>query len=85
MGMKRPPPKQTRTPGRKVAGIVDTFAPPIALLAKVGSILVHVDEAVGAGGHEFDWVAVRSLLADREVQEWLEGMRAKGLLPVKRT
>jgi hypothetical protein len=62
----------------------DVYAPPVRLLAKLGSIVVHVDEAAGKGGHEFDWAAIRSLLADREVQDWLVGMDAAGLLPKKR-
>lgn len=67
-----------------VRQMVDCFAPPVGLLAKLGSIIVHVDEAAGEGGHEFDWVAIRSLMADREVQEWLVAMGNKGLLPKKR-
>lgn len=68
-----------------VREMVDTFAPPIGLLAKLGSIIVHVDEGSGQGGHQFDWVVVRSLIADREVQDWLEGMDAKGFLPKRRS
>jgi len=64
--------------------LVDTFAPSATLLCKLGSIIVHADEGAGENGHEFDWSAMRALLADREVQEWLTGMEAKGLLPVKR-
>ena len=67
-----------------VRQLVDTFAPSVGLLCKLGSIVVHVDESAGEGGHEFDWAAIRSLLVDREVQEWLIGMDAKGLLPKKR-
>jgi len=69
---------------RKRAAFVDTFAPSLGLLTKLGSIIAHVDEGTGEGGHAFDWIAVRSLIADREVQEWLESMRAKALLPVPR-
>lgn len=68
----------------RMASLVDTHAPPIRLLAKIGSILVHVEEGAGENGHHYDWAAVRSLLADREVQEWLDSMRAKALVPVKR-
>lgn len=68
----------------QVKAMSDTFAPPVALLAKIGSILVHVDEGLSDGGHHYDWTAVRSLLADREVQGWLESMAAKALVPVKR-
>jgi hypothetical protein len=67
-----------------VRAMVDIYAPPVALLAKIGSILVHIEEASGEGGHEFDWIAIRSLLADREVQEWLDGMGLAGLVPRKR-
>jgi hypothetical protein len=70
--------------GSNVRQMVDTFAPPVRLLAKIGSILVHVEEGHGEGGHDFDWIAVGSLLADREVQDWLDSMREKGLVPVKR-
>ena len=68
-----------------VRAMVDVFAPPIGLLCKLGSIVVHVDEGSGTGGHHFDWQAVRSLIADREVQEWLAGMDAKALLPKRRS
>ena len=64
--------------------MVDCFAPPIRLLAKLGSIVVHVDEGCGEGGHQFDWSAVGSLIADREVQDWLTAMDSKGLLPKRR-
>lgn len=68
----------------KQTGIVDTFAPPIGLIAKVGSILVHVDEGLSDDGHRFDWTAVRSLLADREVQQWITALQSHALVPVKR-
>ena len=61
-----------------------TFAPPVRLLAKLGSIITHIEEGSGEGGHAFDWTAAGSLIADREVQEWLKGMREAGLLPLKR-
>lgn len=65
-------------------GMIDVYAPPVRLLAKLGSIIVHVEEGSGAGGHQFDWSAIRSLLADREVQDWIEVMGKHGLVPVKR-
>ena len=70
--------------GSNIREMADVYAPPVRLLAKLGSIVVHVDEGHGEGGHRFDWAAVGSLIADREVQEWLEGMDAKGLLPKRR-
>lgn len=60
------------------------FTPSYSLIAKVGSILVHVEEATGDDGHEFDWATIRQLLADREVQEWLDGLRRHALVPVQR-
>lgn len=71
--------------GSSARAMMDVFAPPVGLLCKIGSIIVHFDEGAGTGGHDFDWTAARSLLADREVIEWLEGMDAKGLLPKKRS
>jgi hypothetical protein len=54
------------------------------LAAKLGSLIVHTEEAISAKGHPFDVEAVKALLADAEVQEWLDGLRALALLPVKR-
>lgn len=68
----------------KQTNIVDTFSPPVQLIAKVGSILVHVDEALSDDGHRFDWATVRSMLADREVQQWLAALQSHALVPVKR-
>lgn len=62
----------------------DPFKPSVGLLAKIGSICQHIDEAFGPDGHDFDWAAARSLLADREVQKWLDGMHKHALLPVLR-
>lgn len=65
-------------------GMIDTLAPPVAVLAKIGSIIVHLDEGSGNDGHQFDWIALGQLLADRDVQTWLDGMRGLALVPVKR-
>lgn len=62
----------------------DPFKPTVALLAKLGSIAQHIDEASAADGHAFDWVAIRSLLADPEVSAWLDKMHKQGLLPLRR-
>ncbi len=52
--------------------------------AKIGSILVHADEATASKGHPFDVVAIRSLIDDPEVQAFLGLLRKYALLPVKR-
>lgn len=56
----------------------------LGLQAKIGSIIVHVEEGLSNQGHEFDWSAVEGLLAQSDVQEWLEALRSLALLPVKR-
>ena len=58
--------------------------PGARVLCKVGSIVVHMDEATDLGGHAFDVQAFRTLLADPEVVAWLDAMRAIGMIPVKR-
>jgi hypothetical protein len=45
---------------------------------------VHADEMLSAFGHPADADAIRSLLADEEVDAWLRNMREKVLLPEKR-
>lgn len=62
----------------------DALKPGPALVAKVGSILVHMEEARSNEGHHYDWAALDSLMADPEVQEWLTGLRALSMVPRKR-
>lgn len=63
---------------------MNALQPGTALIAKVASILVHVEEGSSKGGHHWDWVAVQNLIADAEVQEWLKALGAMSLVPVKR-
>ena len=63
---------------------MDPLKPSPNLLAKLGSVIVHVEEAAAPGGHPFDVTAIRSILADPEVAEWMKGMGKLALLPVKR-
>lgn len=55
-----------------------------SLAAKVGSALVHAEEMLGNSGHAFDKAALQQMLADTEVQFFLEQLRKDALLPVKR-
>jgi hypothetical protein len=54
------------------------------LLAKLGSVIVHVEECLSPTGHAFDLAAINSLIEDPEVQEFLKEMRLLALLPEKR-
>lgn len=63
--------------------------PSLTLLCKLGSIVVHADELTepvdarkGTAPHEFDLSALRALIDDPEVKEWIEAMGA--MLPLKR-
>jgi hypothetical protein len=58
--------------------------PSASLLCKLGSIIVHAEEAVSADGHQFDLIALKQLIADPEVDSWLKGMQTAAFLPVKR-
>ena len=62
----------------------DVLNPKPALLCKLGSIIVHADEMLSPDGHAFDKEALRSLLSDAEVAEWIAGMGAMALVPLKR-
>jgi hypothetical protein len=60
----------------------ERFKPSVTLLCKLGSIAVHADEMTAPGAHQFDLTALRALLADAEVSEWIKDMGA--MLPLKR-
>jgi hypothetical protein len=56
--------------------------PSLRLLVKLGSIAVHVDEMLSPKGHDFDRTAIKGLLNDAKVKEWIKAGGA--FLPVKR-
>ena len=60
----------------------DPLKPSLALLSKLGSIAVHVDEMLGADGHAFDRAALQTLLDDKEVKAWIKAMGV--YMPAKR-
>ena len=62
----------------------DPLKPSATILIKLGSIAVHVEEMLSPHGHEFDKVAIQSLLSDPELQEWIKEMTALAFMPVKR-
>ncbi len=70
-------------------GGVMTQGPGLSLLVKLGSIAVHADELLdhspnAVRGHEHDRIAIKSLLSDAEVSDWIADMTKSGMLPVKR-
>lgn len=62
----------------------DPLKPSVALLCKLGSVIVHVDELLSPHGHEYDKIALDEAMKDAEVQEWLTAMNRMAMLPVKR-
>lgn len=64
--------------------MANPMKPPQALLMKLGSALVHFEEYVETDIHT-DLKAAQAIMEEHDVQEWLGEMRAKALLPVKRS
>jgi hypothetical protein len=62
----------------------DPIKPSVALLSKLGSIVVHLDEALSTDGHYFDKVSLEQLQQDAEVKEWVKQMDGMALIPKKR-
>lgn len=74
--------KQTRAPITTLAG---ALAPDPALLAKLGSVIVHAEELLSPDGHDFDRIALEQLLRDPDVRTWLETMNRAALIPKRRS
>ena len=62
----------------------DPLNPSAALLSKLGSLIVHYEEAAGPRPHPFDWQAIKQLNADPDVVAWRLAMGRLALLPAKR-
>jgi len=60
----------------------DHLHPSLSLLAKLGSVLVHVDELLSTKGHNYDRIALTQALVDPEIKQWVKDMGP--LLPLKR-
>lgn len=58
--------------------------PSKAVVIKLGSIARHAQELLGPSGHPVDEQAIKALLADPEIVEWMEQADAMALLPVMR-
>ena len=62
----------------------DPLNPSPALLCKLGSVIVHADELLSPFGHNFDREALKALLSDSDVSDWLNAMGELALIPLKR-
>ena len=62
----------------------DMLKPSATLLIKLGSLIVHLEEAHSPTCHEFDIAAVKQLQADPEVIAWRSAMTKAAFLPLKR-
>lgn len=56
--------------------MTDPVKPSLALLSKIGSIVVHADETLSSDGRRLDKDVVLRLINDPEVQEWIKRMGA---------
>lgn len=75
-------PKMTPKGTPTVHPPVAQHGPSLALLVKLGSIIVHADELSGPFGHPYDNITMQQLIRDPEVQQFIKDMGA--FLPVKR-
>ena len=69
---------------RRERDMTDPLVPSPALLAKLGSVLIHVEEFLSDDGHAFDRAAIDALAQDSEIKEWLAAMRTMALVPEQR-
>lgn len=61
--------------------VSDPLNPSPALLAKLGSVLIHIEEFMRPGGHDYDGIVLTQLLEDEEVLEWRSQMDALAMIP----
>jgi len=64
--------------------MADMLKPSPGLLCKLGSIAIHTQELLSPDGHQFDRVALTTLLADPDVTAWLEEMDSAAMVPKMR-
>lgn len=63
---------------------LDPLNPSLALLAKLGSLVVHIEEYMSPTGHDFDRQAILTGLQDDDLQSWLDQMTMLQFVPVRR-
>jgi hypothetical protein len=64
--------------------VVKKMEVPLTLLMKLGSAAVHCEELFSEKRHKFDLEALKTVVFDKEVQEFLKSKEMEALLPVKR-
>lgn len=69
---------------RTNAVMANPLNPSPAILAKLASLFVHSEESRSEQGHTMDVLAISSILADPELNLWVESMKARGLVPARR-
>lgn len=52
----------------------DALRPSHVLLGKLGTILVHIEEALSPRGHPLNVLTIKELMRDRDVEGWLAEM-----------
>lgn len=62
----------------------DPLKPSVGLLVKLGSIAIHAEEILSPDFHEYDVSAIKTVLNDPEVREWITTMDKMAFLPKKR-
>lgn len=63
---------------------MEALKPSATLLVKLGSLAIHIEEAISSKGHHFDIATIKGQLQDEELREWLKAMDKLALLPKKR-
>lgn len=62
----------------------ECLKPNTTILIKLGSIYIHIKEGLGVKGHDFDLIALKQLLEDEELKEWIKQMDSLALIPKER-
>ena len=63
---------------------MDVLKPSNTILIKLGSLFVHIEEALSDKAHHFDIAVIKQALVDKELTEWIKGMDKLALIPKKR-
>lgn len=63
---------------------IDPLRPCPSLLAKLGSIIVHFDEALSQDGDYADVQAAHVLMRDPDVDAWMRAMKDMALITLRR-